>query len=147
MPEPDAIYALLRRMMAIYPEFKPSNPAETFQAYAELLEEVDPVAFERAVERWMRDQKWFPRPSELLAVARSEFETMGRRSSDAGNAAFAQLASRRIALEETFYHRGVLDPDEWEHLAVDFDAAGRVESALAVRNKYTRLTTLEPARV
>jgi len=146
MSETELIYSLLRRMMTIYPEFRPANPAETFQTYADLLADLDPADLWDAVNDWMREQKWFPRPAELRQAALRKFETRGRHPSDAGNNPVYDLAGRRVALEEAFYHDGSLDSDDWERLAADYEAIGHVEAALAVRRKYIRLAaTLEPS--
>ncbi len=106
----------------------------TMALYVELLADIPGYVLKRAVEEYIAQASWFPKISQLRKAA----------ARVAGTDCFWELPETNIdllrgesvRLENLFFREGILEDDEWKHLAEQFAAVGRGHGAQRIRQKW-----------
>ena len=141
MPVASAVEIMnsLERLTHAYPGKEQAR--ETMELYVEMLADIPGYVLKRAVEEYVAESTWFPKISELRQAA----------AKVAGTDCFWELPETNIdnlrgeavRLENLHFREGILEEDEWEQLAEQFDAAGREYGAERIRQKlnaYMKIT-------
>jgi len=111
----------LSMLATLYPDAKVS--ADMLTLYQELLADIPDAILEQAVHEYAKNNKWFPKVSELREIARrlaNLADCVGFESAPMIDG----LTAKAQELEDKFYD-GEFDPWEWEKLADDFNKADR----------------------
>ena len=135
MSAPQVIIPILEQLSLAYPEKR--LEAATLQVYLEHLDDIPPYLLEAAVRAHIQASGWFPRIAELRSLAArlagtNQFDTLPERPVD-------RMLLEAQALEDAFYHEGLLDPAEWRALSAKFERCGRHFRAEYTLEKLSRL--------
>ena len=130
MAAPEEILSILEDLVNAYPGNKLSRAK--FQIYVDHLSDIHPVLLQRAVNNLISQSTWFPRVSEIRAEAA---KIVGLRNVSTWQPPQNYLWARYRQLEHQFYHHRILDPDNWIHLAENFDRCNQLYSAEIARSR------------
>jgi len=139
MTEVERLLPILSLLSLAYPE-KRLNP-ETIQLYLKYLADIPDYLLEEAVRAHIQSSPYFPRLSELRALAQRL--ASGRSFKSLPADPVDRLAAEAQALEDAFYETGELEPAAWESLAERFESAERPYRAEHTRAKLRRLRAID----
>lgn len=122
---------ILINMLAAFPNFKPADPAKTARVYLSALETYPIGDVRWAAENLIQKSKFFPSVSEFTAEIDRVMRLQARPVAN-------PLRAAELSLEEQAVD-GEFVPGQWEALAKQFEAAGRVCAAAALRKRVGRL--------
>ena len=127
MAEHDQIIKILKTLQAAYPNARTENPAEMVDLWIRKLARFNNQVLAKASDQVIDQSKWFPSIAEFLKAAEIAQEDYF--------AEYQRQSARRIELEERYWLRGQFDREEWEALAREMEAAGRIDGAMRLRAK------------
>ena len=99
--------------------------AGQLKAYLNGLNDIDGETLDRAADEWMKNQKWFPRISELRELCRSN-----------GKASSADQLISKLNEEYDAALDGNFDAEVWMRLLLQLRVSDRQEQADSWRKRY-----------
>lgn len=130
----------LQSLIFAYPDA--DRAGQTLHAYLHHLSDIPGGLLEAAVRKHIETSPFFPRISDLRALAKQLANAIDFNSvSPAWDETFAlypspELEKRAIALEDDFYQQGKLDSAAWLTLIQDFRNANRGHRARGIAARY-----------
>ena len=119
------IHQVFRLLCTAFPAYHPENPDGLLELYLRHLESHSLATLLSAAHTHIQQSNYFPSIAELIKLAEGYIPTLPQGP---------DLRARAVKLEDTAFE-GDLDPAEWEALAVEFEAAGRISGAYDIRRK------------
>jgi len=121
----DEIHQVFELLSTAYPAYRPTNPDALLELYLRHLESRSLAALLYAAHTHIQQSNYFPSIAEVIKLAEGYVPPQPQGP---------DLRARAVQLEDAAFE-GDLDPAEWEALAVEFEAAGRVSGAYDIRRK------------